>query len=181
MFDHSTEIFIQTIAKKTNLSEDEVILHLNTLNKAQIIQFESSKTDAQITFIEPREDDKTIHRISKIVSQQQDLKKAQLQSVFNYIKNDGICKSQKLLTYFEETDSKPCGICSSCLERKNHSSFSEDDSKTILTLLEKEALTSRKLEALSHFNPEKLTTVITNLLEREMIEITKRNTYILKT
>jgi len=181
VFDHSTEIFIQTIAKKTNLSEDEVILHLNTLNKAQIIQFESSKTDAQITFIEPREDDKTIHRISKIVSQQQDLKKAQLQSVFNYIKNDGICKSQKLLTYFEETDSKPCGICSSCLERKNHSSFSEDDSKTILTLLEKEALTSRKLEELSHFNPEKLTTVITNLLEREMIEITKRNTYILKT
>ena len=181
VFDHSTEIFIQTIAKKTNLSEDEVILHLNTLNKAQIIQFESSKTDAQITFIEPREDDKTIHRISKIVSQQQDLKKAQLQSVFNYIKNDGICKSQKLLTYFEETDSKPCGICSSCLERKNHSSFSEDDSKTILTLLEKEALTSRKLEALSHFNPKKITTIITNLLERELIELTKRNTYILKT
>jgi len=181
VFDHSTEIFTQTIAKKTNLSEDEVILHLNALDKAQIIQFESSKTDAQITFIEPREDDKTIHRISKIVSQQQELKKVQLQSVFNYIKNDGVCKSQKLLTYFEETDSKPCGICSSCLKQTKHSSFSEDDLKTILTLLEKGALTSRKLEALSHFNQKKITTVITNLLERELIELTKRNTYILKT
>ena len=181
VFDHSTEIFTQTIAKKTNLSEDKVIAHLTALNKAEIVRFESSKTDAQITFIEPREDDKTIHRISKIVSQQQDLKKAQLQSVFDYIKNDGICKSQKLLSYFEETDSKRCGICSSCLERTKNSSFSESDSKTILTLLKKEALSSRKLEVLSSFNSDKLTTVLSNLLERELIELTERNTYKLKT
>ena len=181
VFDHSTEIFTQTIAKKTNLSEDKVIAHLTALNKAEIVRFESSKTDAQITFIEPREDDKTIHRISKIVSQQQDLKKAQLQSVFDYIKNDGICKSQKLLTYFEETDSIRCGICSSCLERTKNSSFSESDSKTILTLLKKEALSSRKLEVLSSFNSDKLTTVLSNLLERELIELTERNTYKLKT
>jgi ATP-dependent DNA helicase RecQ len=181
VFDHSTEIFTQTIAKKTSLSEDEVIAHLTALNKAEIVQFESSKTDAQITFIEPREDDKTIHRISKIVKQQQDLKKAQLQSVFDYIKNDGICKSQKLLSYFEETNSKRCGICSSCLERTKNNSFSKSDSKTILTLLKTEALSSRKLEVLSSFNPDKLTTVLTNLLERELIELTERNTYKLKT
>jgi len=181
VFDHSTEIFTQTIAKKINLSEDEVISHLTALNKAEIVQFESSKTDAQITFIEPREDDKTIHRISKIVSQQQDLKKAQLQSVFDYIKNDGICKSQKLLSYFEEIDSKQCGICSSCLERSKKSVISESDSKTILTLLKTDALSSRKLEALSTFNSEKLTTILTNLLEKELIELTERNTYKLKT
>jgi len=181
IFDHSTEIFTQTIAKKTNLSEDEVIAHLTALNKAEIVKFESSKTDAQITFIEPREDDKTIHRISKIVSQQQDLKKTQLQSVFDYIKNDGICKSQKLLSYFEETDSKRCGICSSCLERTKNNSISKNDSKTILTLLKKEALSSRKLEVLSSFNSDKLTTILINLLERELIELTERNTYKLKT
>ena len=181
VFDHSTEIFTQTIAKKINLSEDEVISHLTALNKAEIVQFESSKIDAQITFIEPREDDKTIHRISKIVSQQQDLKKAQLQSVFDYIKNDGICKSQKLLSYFEETNSKRCGICSSCLERSKKSVISESDSKTILTLLKTDALSSRKLKVLSSFNREKLTTILTNLLEKELIELTERNTYKLKT
>ena len=123
----------------------------------------------------------TIHRISKIVTQQHDLKKAQLQSVFDYVKNDGICKSQKLLSYFEETNSKRCGICSSCLERTKNNSFSKSDSKTILTLLKTEALSSRKLEVLSSFNPDKLTTVLTNLLERELIELTERNTYKLKT
>jgi ATP-dependent DNA helicase RecQ len=180
VFDHSTEIFTQTIAKKINLSEEEVIKHLNALNKADIIQFESSKTDAQITFIEPREDDKTIHRISKIVTQQHDLKKTQLLSVFEYVKNDGKCKSQKLLSYFEETNSEPCGICSFCLERSKKSVISESDLKTILTLLKTEPLSSRKLEELSNFNPDKLTTILTSLLEKELIEITERNTYKLK-
>jgi len=180
VFDHSTEIFTQTIAKKINLSEEEVIKHLNALNKADIIQFESSKTDAQITFIEPREDDKTIHRISKIVTQQHDLKKTQLKSVFEYVKNDGKCKSQKLLSYFEETNSEPCGICSSCLERSKKSVISESDLKTILTLLKTASLSSRKLEELSNFNPDKLTTILTRLLEKELIEITERNTYKLK-
>ena len=180
VFDHSTEIFTQTIAKKTNLSEEDILMHLNALNKAEIIDFESSKTDAQITFIEPREDDKTIHRISKIVAQQQDLKKAQLQSVFNYLKIDGICKSQKLLSYFEETDSKRCGICSSCLKQSKKSVISKSDSNTILNLLEKEALSPRKLEELSTFKTDKLTIILTNLLEKRLIEITEQNTYKLK-
>ena len=180
VFDHPTEIFTQTIAKKTNLSEEEVIKHLNALSNAEIVQFESSKTDAQITFIEPREDDKTIHRISKIVTQQHDLKKTQLKSVFEYVKNDGICKSQKLLSYFEETNSEQCGICSSCLERSKKSVISESDLKTILTLLKTEPLSSRKLEELSHYSPDKLTTILTNLLEKGLIELTERNTYKLK-
>jgi ATP-dependent DNA helicase RecQ len=181
VFDHSTEIFTHTIAKKINLSEDEVIKQLTALNKAEIIHFESSKTDAQISFIEPREDDKTIHRISKIVNQQHDLKKAQLQSVIDYIKNDGICKSKKLLSYFEESNSKQCGICSSCLESKNNNLFSVNDTQIILNLLKTEALSSNKLEVISTFNRDKLTSLLTNLLEKELIEITEQNTYKLKT
>ena len=181
VFDHSTEIFTHTIAKKTNLSEDEVIKQLTALNKAEIIHFESSKTDAQISYIEPREDDKTIHRISKIVNQQHDLKKAQLKSVIDYIKNDGICKSKKLLSYFEESNSKQCGICSSCLESKNNNLFTVNDTQIILNLLKTGTLSSNKLEVISTFNRDKLTSLLTNLLEKGLIEITEQNTYKLKT
>jgi ATP-dependent DNA helicase RecQ len=181
VFDHSTEIFTQVIAKKTKLEEAVVISELKALHKAEIIQFEASKTDAQITFIEPREDDKTIHRISKIVTQQHDLKKAQLQTVFNYIKNDGVCKSQKLLSYFEEKNSKRCGICSSCLDHSKRNSFSESDIETLLNLLKIEPLSSRKLETLSTFDPDTVTILLSSLLERDLIELTDRNTYKLKT
>ena len=54
------------------------------------------------------------------------------------------------------------------------------DLKTILTLLKTASLSSRKLEELSNFNPDKLTTILTRLLEKELIEITERNTYKLK-
>jgi ATP-dependent DNA helicase RecQ len=118
VFDNSTEISLQEIINKTKLSEKKVIHLLTKLNEANIIQFEHSKTDAKITFIEPREDDKTINRISKIIKQQEVLKRKQIESVFDYIKNDGICKSQKLLSYFEEINSSLCGICSSCLMGK---------------------------------------------------------------
>ena len=96
------------------------------------------------------------------------------------MKNDGICKSQKLLSYFEEANSKRCGICSSCLERSKKSVISKSDSKIILTLLKSEPLSSRKLEKLSEFNPDKLTAILTKLLEKELIELTERNTYKLK-
>ena len=115
VFDNSTEISLQKIINKTKLSEKKVIHLLTKLNDANIIQFEHSKTDAKVTFIEPREDDKTINRISKIIKQQEVLKRKQIESVLDYIKNDGICKSQKLLSYFEEINSSLCGICSSCL------------------------------------------------------------------
>ena len=118
VFDNSTEISLQKIINKTKLSEKKVIHLLTKLNDANIIQFEHSKTDAKVTFIEPREDDKTINRISKIIKQQEVLKRKQIESVLDYIKNDGICKSQKLLSYFEEINSSLCGICSSCLMDK---------------------------------------------------------------
>ena len=104
-----------------------------------------------------------------------------MQSVIDYIKNDGICKSKKLLSYFEESNSKQCGICSSCLESKNNSLFSVNDTQIILNLLKTEALSSNKLEVISTFNRDKLTSLLTNLLEKGLIEITEQNTYKLKT
>ena len=180
LFDHTTEISIQEIINKTKLSETKVVELLSKLHKVEVIQFESSKTDAKITFIEPREDDKTIHRISKIIKQQQALKRRQLQSVFDYIKNDGICKSHKLLSYFEETDSLSCGICSSCLESSKNKPLTEKDVELIMSLLKKEELSSRKIEVLTIFESSKLANLLTELLERKLIEMTERNTYKLK-
>ena len=180
IFDHSTEISVQDIIKKTKLNEVEVSTILSSLNKAEIIAFESSKTDAKITFIEPREDDKTIHRISKIIKQQHALKKTQLQSVFDYVINDGNCKSHKLLSYFEETDSLVCGICSSCLNSLKNKSFTEKDAQSVLSLLKNNDLSSRKIEVLTTFDSHKLITILSDLMERNLIEITEKNTYKLK-
>ena len=50
----------------------------------------------------------------------------------------------------------------------------------IMSLLKKEELSSRKIEVLTTFESSKLANLLTELLERKLIEMTERNTYKLK-
>src|SRR5690606_31705180 len=96
----------------------ELISVLLQLEKDGIIKLNLAKTDAQITFIEPREDDKTINRIAYIINQQNGLKQGQVKAMLDYVENDSVCKSMQLLTYFGEKNIAPCGICSVCTHAK---------------------------------------------------------------
>ena len=87
---------------------------MTTLNKDAIISLKLKATDAQITFLQPREDDKTINRISTIITQQNELKHKQVTAVIDYVNNAKICKSVQLLRYFGEKNLDDCGKCSVC-------------------------------------------------------------------
>ena len=106
-----TAIDIEKIANILNLKPSEIIDHLNTLDAKEILKFKTTNTDAQITFGQPREDGKAINRISKEVNTQNKIKHKKIQAVIDYIENNSICKSQQLLTYFGELQSKACGTC----------------------------------------------------------------------
>ena len=111
-----TAIDIEKIAKILHIESSVIINHLNVLDAKEIVKFKSTNTDAQITFGQPREDDKAINRISKEVKTQNKIKLRKIQAVIDYIENNSICKSQQLLKYFGETQSKACGNCNVCLE-----------------------------------------------------------------
>ena len=108
-FDQDVKINTAIIAKKLSLQDDDIIDTLVQLEKDNIISLKLNRTDAEITFLEPREDDKTINRITRIIEQQNKLKKQQVTAVIDYINNDTICKSVQLLSYFGEENAKNCG------------------------------------------------------------------------
>lgn len=179
IFDHQTSINVLKMAEKASISEKVLLLTLNQLHKDALIELHYSTTDARITFIEPREDDKTINRIATIIEQQNQLKHDQIESVLSYIKNDSICKSVQLLSYFGEKDVTDCGICSVCIQRKP--SPTKPDLKTItnaiILVLESGDCTSRKLSELLPYSDERISKAIQLLLEHNMISITHTNTY----
>ncbi len=182
IFDQSVKIDINLIADKSSNSEATVIAILQNLEKDAIISLKLIKTDADVTFIQPREDDKTINRIAATIEQQNALKKNQVASVLNYVYNDNICKSVQLLSYFGETDTEDCGICSVCIHNKTKvTNQIELDklSKIISTLKEKE-LTSRELSELLHIKSFEINQLLKQLLENNYITITNINTYKLK-
>ena len=182
VFDQEVKINIGLIASKVNKSEGEIINTLRQLKADAVITLKLGKSDTEITFIEPREDDKTINRIAKNIEAQNKLKQFQVEEVLKYINNDSICKSIQLLSYFGETDLKPCGICSVCISNKkirnkiDHNEIKE----IILNVLTEQNLSSRELTELVSSSDATIKQLLTELLEDNLIEITRSNTYKIK-
>ncbi len=178
VFDFETEISTIKMAAKAGVEEFELIQILDQLYKDEIIELNISKTDAQVTFIVPREDDRTINKIASIITQQNTLKKEQVKAVTNYINNDDVCKSMQLLAYFGERNTKPCGICSVCVSNSKKASLNtEEIRKKVIEILESGEKSSRTLTELIGCSSNQTTDVLKQLLEHDIIRITKTNTY----
>ncbi|MCF8254208.1 MAG: RecQ family ATP-dependent DNA helicase [Bacteroidia bacterium] len=179
IFEHDTKINILRIAEKASTTEPVIISTLQQLERDDIISLNLAKTDAQVTFIQPREDDKTINRIASVIEQQNNLKQLQVHAVIDYIKNDAVCKSMQLLSYFGEKNIKPCGICSVCTNTKKNNN--PQDLKTlrnrVIELLEYGDLSSRHIISKLDCSEDELKLVLQLLLEHQIISVTKTNTY----
>ena len=179
VFDNETTINPLKVAEKASVSENMIINTLKTLEKNQIIILNLTQTDAQITYLEPREDDKTINRIARIIEQQNTLKKQQVNAMLHYVENNSTCKSIQLLAYFGEKNTSPCGICSVCIQ-KNKNITSEDLNvlkRRIIGLLETGDKSSRTLIHTLNTTEKSVITVLQLLLEHNIVSITQTNTY----
>ncbi len=179
VFDHVTKIDLNRIVDKASVTESQLINALHELENNQIITLNLAKTDAQITFIQPREDDKTINRIATIIEQQNKLKQQQVKSILDYVENNTVCKSMQLLAYFGEKDIKSCGICSVCAETKKSDKPQDINTikKRIIELLESGDLSSRIISTTLDCSEKDVKTVLKLLLEHNIITITQTNTY----
>ncbi|MFV0564470.1 MAG: ATP-dependent DNA helicase RecQ [Flavobacteriaceae bacterium] len=179
IFEQPTKISISKIAEKASVSETKIIQTLEQLENDAAITLNLAKTDAQITFIEPREDDKTINRIAKTIAQQNQLKHNQVNAIIRYIDNDTQCKSMQLLAYFGEKDTQPCGICSVCISKQTPQKTPDVNTlkKNIIEILEHGEQSSRSILSVLQCPEQDLKTVLGILLEHDIIRITPANTY----
>ena len=182
IFDQDVKVNINLIADKASTNEDKIIQTLLKLQKDEVISLKLTKTDSQIVFLQPREDDKTINRIAKTIEQQNNLKKNQVASILNYVNNNDICKSVQLLSYFGESKLEDCGICSVCIKTNESLSKSDiDESITAIILaLKMKPLSSRDLLAHTKIKERHLSTLLKIMLEKDIITITSANTYKIK-
>jgi len=176
IFDYETKINLDLVAHKANFSEKDVIQQLKRLEKDQIISLELSNSDSEITLLKPREDDRTINPIAKLVEQQNTIKKEQIEAVIKYTQNNNVCRSIQLLNYFGETSKHNCGICSVCISKQNPNNDNTITEK-VLEALQQGELSSRQLLLRLNCSQEDLLHSITQLIELKKIEITDSNTY----
>lgn len=179
VFDNETKINTLSVANKASVSELTLMEALKQLEKDQIINLNAGKTDAQVTFIVPREDEKTINKIAKGIELQNQLKQRQVKAMLEYIEDDSICKSVQLLTYFGEENIKPCGICSVCTNTKTKKKPKDVSAlkNQIIELLQNGHYSSRYITKTLGYTDAETKTVIKLLLEHQIISITPSNTY----
>jgi ATP-dependent DNA helicase RecQ len=179
VFETMTGVNLEVLQTKTSQSQPVIIKTLKKLEAANIIELYLNTTDAAITFLTPREDDKTINVIAREVVSHNDKKKQQVQQLLNYVENNNTCRSVQLVTYFGETTASPCGICSVCSSKKE--TFSKKEllkiSKIILLELEGGPKTSR--EILENIDQREVLVLktIALLLGNKTISLDQRNRY----
>ena len=182
IFETMTRINLETLQTKTRQSQPVIIQTLQKLEAANIIELYLNTTDAAITFLTPREDDKTINVIARDVVAHNAKKKQQVQQLLRYIDNNKTCKAVQLVTYFGETTATPCGICSVCQSKKERFSKKEIDSTCELILLElkKGPKTSREVLENIHQNQALVLKTIALLLGNNTILLDQKNRYFIQ-
>lgn len=177
IYEYQTAVNLSLIARKSNSSEDQVEIVLNRLKEKGIVDYISKNNDAIITFNEVREDERTINRVSKYLEKQNDLKKEQIEEVFQYVTNNEICKSRFILNYFGEKNTTNCGICSYCISKKEKNINSNQLSQLILNIISEKPYSSRELEKIMDCKEQELIFALQELLDEEKIIILPNNKY----
>ncbi|MGK0385773.1 MAG: ATP-dependent DNA helicase RecQ [Patiriisocius sp.] len=179
VFETMTSINLEILQSKTSQSQPTIIKTLQKLEAANIIELYLNTTDAAITFLKPREDDKTINVIAREVAAHNNKKKQQVQHVLDYITNDSTCRSVQLVTYFGETTATPCGICSVCTSSKQKSNKKDIQgiSKEVLIQLESGPKTSREIVKELMHSEVVVLKIIGLLVGNNTIGLDERNRY----
>nr|WP_306671375.1 RecQ family zinc-binding domain-containing protein [Cellulophaga baltica] len=177
IFEFDTKINTFAIAKKSSVSEKEVVKVLEQLKKDEIITYTAQHNDIEVLFLVPREDERTINLFAKKVELLTAQKTKNIEAVLQYLKNDTVCRSQQLLAYFGEKK-EACGRCDVCL--KNPPIAVEIIAlakEAILMQLQQKPQTSREIIKTVLYKEEAIFSAIKALLEDEIIDITEKNEY----
>ncbi len=178
IFEKAVKIDEFKIAKKLGITSYKVISNLEKLNDLELIKYAKSTKNSELFFLQPREDDKTVNRISKSIQSYLKYKNEKFRSLIQFVKNDRICRNIQILDYFNEKKVKKCGICDVCLQNRK---IDSDISSKILALLQiNKELTPKEIGDQIPYIEKDILIHLQKLLAEEKINITDYNTYFLK-
>jgi ATP-dependent DNA helicase RecQ len=182
IFDSANVINLGLVANKMGGTVEKVIAVLKEMEQQDLIELKLQQTDASITFLVPREDDKTINPLREEIERSKEKKGAQVASVLKYVKDTSQCKQLLLVAYFGEKNKEPCGVCSFCMakntsEEKNNA---VDISEKIIELLNENPFDSRSIIENLNFAESDVLDVLQLLLDKGDIQLNVVNQYFVK-
>jgi len=105
------------LARRAGIPTAALTDHIKRLEKLGILDYLPSSDKPQIAYLDERLDGKDISISRENYHDRMKEASARLDAMVDYAESVSKCRSQLLLGYFGETESKRCGKCDVCLER----------------------------------------------------------------
>ncbi|MEN8912345.1 MAG: RecQ family ATP-dependent DNA helicase [Polaribacter sp.] len=177
IFEQETKIDEYYLAKKAGITNQQVRKYLTKLEDAEVLIYKQAESNTEVLFLHPREDEKTINRNAKEIQQYLDQKRKKAADLIDFIKNDTLCRSKQILTYFDEKETTACGICDVCLSNKKAPPSLRNN---ILELLSKTtAISSLEICHLIDTNEKHILIHLQTLLSEGKIALNHQNKFYL--
>ncbi|MGL4993559.1 MAG: RecQ family ATP-dependent DNA helicase [Bacteroidales bacterium] len=133
------------LAKRCQLTTDELYLRLIALARKGIVSYYPQKRVAYIIFPQRREDKPYVTIPRSIYEDRKEKYATRVEAIIKYLENNQICRSQMLLNYFRQEEQPPCGICDICLkQKKDGSKILSSTKEIILQILSNDGATQKE-------------------------------------
>ncbi len=175
IFDHPSNIHEKSLAFQLKLDEGDLKKALKELHQSRLVNYQPPKEKPQLYFLtnRPATEDLYINPTNYLKRKLEYV--ARIEAMLGYVKDDKVCRSQQLASYFGDKEVKPCGICDNCLGLKKENLKREEFEKIktiIVSAIDKKPKTSTELlQSLSGVTKEKAWKVIDFLQAENKIEV----------
>ena len=161
------------LAKRLTMKSDQVVKNLKFLAKQGILDYLPQATKPTITYLQERLDPRNLHISPENYRLRLQEATRRLDAMVSYVESTNKCRSQSLIAYFGERNTKRCGKCDVCLERNklslNEREFDEVIRRIKPLLKEKPATIEEIVTTASPLHEDKVLLAIRWLLDNGKI------------
>lgn len=161
------------IASRLGWNKDKVYQELVLLSKEHIIQYIPRKKTPFVSFVVERESPERLNLGKEAYDDRKERYISRVKSVLDYANEQNICRSQVLLAYFGEKNTKPCGQCDICLKQKEKQVIDGDFDQirlAVLSQLKQKPMTITELLKAIPFKEQKVMPVIRFMTDNRLLD-----------
>jgi ATP-dependent DNA helicase RecQ len=125
------------LARRTGMNTQQVIDGLKQLQDFKLLSYLPQTDKPQITWLKARQHSNNLYINKAYIEQRKITYRTKMEAVFTYAEHKR-CRSQMLLSYFNEPNAIKCGVCDVCLEErreKNADEIFDDITNEIVQML----------------------------------------------
>lgn len=123
------------LARRTGLSVEQIYGVLKEWNRNRIIDYIPHRNTPTIMFKMARVETERIVLMPSVYEDRKSDYKERIEKMIEYLKRDDECRSSLLLKYFGETNTKECGRCDVCFDKRKAKEAKTDTVNAICELL----------------------------------------------